>query len=598
LCTILNRTRSEIIGRPIYAFTDPENRKIFESQLAKRRQGKRSQYEIGLLRSDGAMVHCQFNSSPLFDEGGQFTGAFAMVTDISRRKRDEDTLKNREAMLQAIFESTDNGIAVTDEQGRLSKMNHRFIELFPATSTHDETFADDRTLKQWLQAHIPAGALPERLPLLSRLTTEEGATRLKCRNGRILDVSCYALQFTDDTHGGYVFNFRDVSERMRLESQLLQSQKMEALGTLTSGIAHDFNNILAAILGYTEILQYQFKHNPDALKKISRVLKASHRAKNLVQQIHSFSRPQQIEPKPLCAGLIVKEVVKLLQASLPPHITVHIDQRTKQDRVTVDPGQIHQVFMNLCTNAVHAMQDEGGVLTVIIDGIELEAPRRVYDVTLPAGPYLLLKVKDTGHGMTKEVIEKIFDPYFTTKEKGQGTGLGLAVTLGIVKNHGGAIQVVSQEWQGSVFTVYLPLSMEASPSAEEPLPPLPKGRGTILLVDDEPDIASMMKEMLLHLGYQATAFTDSQRALAVFKDHPESYDLAIVDMAMPGISGLRLAKAMREIREHMPIFLCTGYKDRTIADAGFKHEFDAVLVKPLELQTLAEALHKVLMPTP
>ena len=346
LCTMLNRTRTEIIGLPLYAFTDSAGRSKFESQLAKRRRGQRSQYENILRRPDGTAVHCQFNSSPLYDEAGNFSGSFAMVTDISQRKQAENTLKNREAMLRAIFESTDNGIAVVDDTGHISQMNNRFHKLFPPSADHPAR-KKAMTLMEQLTPHLSHSEMPDEILKPSILSSREKSSRVRCRNGWVVDVTAYPLQFDDNHSEGYVFSFRDVTDNIRLESQLLQSQKMEALGTLTSGIAHDFNNILAAILGYTEILQYQFKHRPDALKKISRVLKASHRAKALVQQIHSFSRPQQIEPKPFRAGLIVKEVVKLLQASLPANITIHIDAHTKRDTVTVDPGQIHQVIMNL-----------------------------------------------------------------------------------------------------------------------------------------------------------------------------------------------------------------------------------------------------------
>ena len=593
LCKILDRTRSEIIGHPIYEFADAGNRLIFENQVAQRQKGERSQYEIALQRPDGSTVHCQFNSSPLYDELGRIAGSFAMVTDISQRKRDEDRIKNREAMLRAIYESTENGIVVVDLNGRISHMNRRFRDLFPTPPIGAES-QDVPILKKWLKAHVSHSEIPEILQRSSFATQHEMTSRMRCLNGQIVDVTCYPLQLETRMFEGTVVSFRDITERLKLESQLLQSQKMEALGTLTSGIAHDFNNILAAILGYTEILQYQFKHEPEALKKISRVLKASHRAKALVQQIHSFSRPQQIEPRPLCAGLIVKEVVKLLQASLPANITVQIDKRAKQDSITVDPSQIHQVIMNLFTNAVHAMQKEGGMLTVILDKICLENPKQFLDITLPAGDYFLLKVKDTGYGMPPQIVEKIFDPYFTTKEKGRGTGLGLSVTLSIVKKHGGAIQVDSSEWQGSVFSVYLPLSQYATPTVVEKLPPLLTGTGRILLVDDEPDLAAMMKEMLLHLGYEAVAFTDSQQARSVFEDTPHIFDLAIVDMAMPGLSGQKLAETMREIRPGMPIILCTGYKDRPLTELSQQRLFDEILIKPIELSDLAEILHKAL----
>ncbi|GEM_PF-569500 len=597
LCRMLNRTRDEIVGYPIYAFTDDANRSIFESQLAKRRQGKRSQYEIVLQKSDGKAIHCQFNSSPLFDEQSRYMGSFAMVTDISPRKHSERALKNREAMLRAVFESTDNGIVVVNAAGHISQMNDRFRSIFPMpkreTNNH---LSHPMIFNDCMKPHIAQHEMPSHFYQPSIASQNKIISRIRCRNGTVVDVSCYPLQFDKHRENDFVFSFRDITDNIRLESQLLQSQKMEALGTLTSGIAHDFNNILAAIQGYAEILKYHLKDRPDAIQKISRVLKASQRAKTLVQQIHSFSRPQHIEPRAFRAGLIIKEVVKLLQASIPSNISIQMDMRTKRDTITVDPGQIHQVIMNLCTNAVHAMQDEGGVLTVVLENVRFQTDQQFIDIALSEGNYLSLRVKDTGHGMSPELMTKIFDPYFTTKEKGRGTGLGLSVTLGIVKNHGGAIKVESNEWHGTDFTVYLPLSDDVEPSEQKRTSPLPTGTGMIFFVDDEPDLIEMMEEMLLQLGYQTASFSNSQEALEVFEKNSDKFDLAIVDMAMPGLSGSDLAKTMRQIKPDLPIILCTGDKEGAINTQYIKSRFDHVIMKPLDMQTLAETVHQALFP--
>jgi len=548
-----------------------------------------------LQRSDGKAIHCQFNSSPIFDAQGRFKGSFAMVTDISQRRQSEKALRKREAMLRGLFESTDNAIAVVSATGHIYQMNDRFSALFPMLKVEENNpLAAPITFKDFLKPHIARREMPDHFHQPSIASQNKIRSRIRCRDGRVLDVSCYPLQIDKSRNNDVVFNFRDITDNIRLESQLLQSQKMEALGTLTSGIAHDFNNILAAIQGYAEILKYHFKDRPDAIQKISRVLKASQRAKALVQQIHSFSRPQDIKPRAFRAGLIVKEVVKLLQASIPSNISIQMDTRTKRDTVTVDPGQIHQMIMNLCTNAVHSMQDEGGVLTVVLDNEMFKADQQFLDITLSEGAYLSLQVKDTGHGMSPELITKIFDPYFTTKEKGRGTGLGLSVTLGIIKNHGGAIKVESNEWHGTDFTVYLPLSEDAETSEQKRPRSLPTGSGMVFLVDDEPDVIEMMKEMVLQLGYQATSFGDSQKALDAFEKNSDKFDIAIVDMAMPGLSGVDLAKALRRIRPSIPIILCTGYRDETIQTLDVKALFNHVLMKPLEMQTLAETMRLTL----
>jgi PAS domain S-box-containing protein len=387
----------------------------------------------------------------------------------------------------------------------------------------------------------------------------------------------------------------DITERHSIEEQLRQAQKMESLGTLAGGIAHDFNNILSAILGYADLALAEAAGDAKLSDYLREIHDAGDRATDLVRQILTFSRRGTTELKPLMIDLIIKEALKLLRSTLPS--TIDIVQRVSPnlDPILADPTQIHQIIMNLCTNASHAMTPAGGQLSVTLEQKELGADffRRFVDAQ--PGSYLQLCVRDTGCGMTPEIMAAIFDPYFTTKDLGEGTGLGLAVVHGIVKEYGGDIRVRSKPEQGTTFELYFPTIRAAStrPQADEALH-LPGGNEHILVVDDEPSILKVTEQLLRKLGYRVTTAPDGKPALALFSKDPNAFDLVITDITMPHMTGDRLAKAILELRPDTPVILCTGYS-RLIDEAQAESiGIAALMIKPVGKTTLAVELRRLL----
>ena len=389
-----------------------------------------------------------------------------------------------------------------------------------------------------------------------------------------------------------------ISERKRLEAQLRQAQKMEAIGTLAGGIAHDFNNILTAILGYTELAQDDIGKDSHAWSYLHEVRKAGLRAKTLVQQILTFSRRTE-QPRMLVQlPVLIKEALALLRASLPS--TIEIRQAIPQDvcPVLADPTQLHQVLLNLCANAAHAMRETGGRLEVRLEAVAVDEQVTAQPPELQPGPYVCITVTDTGHGMPPEVIDRIFEPFFTTKGPGEGTGMGLALVHGIITNHGGTVRVASGVGQGTTFTVYLPCSADLGQDqiaqVGSLLTDVPTGAERVLLVDDEVVLVHLGEAILRRLGYEVVACSSSTEALEVFRAAPQRFDLVVTDQTMPHMTGEKLAQALRRLRPDIPIILCTGFSHGMHAERAQALGIDALLMKPLAMQDLAQTIQQVI----
>jgi PAS domain S-box-containing protein len=383
------------------------------------------------------------------------------------------------------------------------------------------------------------------------------------------------------------------AEKAALESRLQQAQKMEAIGTLAGGIAHDFNNILSAVIGYTELALNDVEKETALYHNLQEIFRAGGRAKDLVKQILAFSRQAEQDRKPVQVNLIAKEAVKFLRASLPTTIKIHQDLQSGS-LVNADPIQIHQVIINLCTNAGHAMLKKGGVLEVKLADVQLETDFMAEHPELKPGAYLELTVSDSGHGMPAHILDRIFDPFFTTKEKGEGTGMGLAVVHGIAGSHGGTVTASSEPNKGSTFKVYLPAverQLETQVQTDEPIA---TGTERILFVDDEPALTNIGKQILESLGYEVTARTSSIEALELFKAKPNGFDLVITDMTMPNLAGDELAKEMIHIRPETPVILCTGYSARINQQQAKAMGIRAFISKPVLKRDIAETTRKVL----
>ncbi len=381
-------------------------------------------------------------------------------------------------------------------------------------------------------------------------------------------------------------------DREEVFQQLRQSQKMEAIGTLAGGIAHDFNNILAAIMGFTELSLYEAEEGSALKSMLEKTLHASNRAKELVSQILTFSHQTEYEKRPLKLKLIILEVIDLLRASLPASINIEKNLQSTS-YILADQTQMHQVIMNLCTNAGHAMKESGGILSVDLKEVDIKQ-EDLDNPKLSPGRYLVLTIKDTGCGIGPDVVERIFDPYFTTKEKDKGTGLGLSVVHGIVINSNGHITVNSQLGKGSEFVIYFPLfNAQDKPTTVKKSIPIGDNE-RILFVDDESFQTELAQQLLTLLGYQVVTCNDSLSALNLFLDEKDSFDLVITDMIMPKMTGKILAEKILKIRPDMPIIICSGYSEDIDSNSINKMGIYQYLMKPIGIQEMAKAVKKVL----
>jgi signal transduction histidine kinase/ActR/RegA family two-component response regulator len=381
----------------------------------------------------------------------------------------------------------------------------------------------------------------------------------------------------------------------RSETQLQQAMKLQAIGTLAGGIAHDFNNILFPIVGYTELTMDDIPEDCQPRKNLEEVLKAANRAKELVQQILTFSRQNGQERKPLKVQILIKEALKLLRATIPSSIEIHSSIDEDCGPVKGDPTQIHQVIMNLCTNAYHALQETGGKLEVSLKKAYVSYEQSLEMVGMKVGRRLELTVKDNGHGMDPQVLERIFEPYYTTKEQGKGTGLGLSVIHGIIKNHGGDISVSSQPGVSSTFSVYLPVIDDIEVEIEPvKTASATNGNERILLIDDEEQIINLERRILENLGYKVTSKTDSEEALEEFSARPDRFDLVITDMTMPKITGDRLAQRLMDINPQIPVILCTGFNEAISEEKALAMGIDKFVMKPIIKDELAYTIRTVL----
>jgi len=383
----------------------------------------------------------------------------------------------------------------------------------------------------------------------------------------------------------------------QLQARLAQAQKMEAIGVLAGGIAHDFNNVLAAIMGYTELAVEDAPPDSRAVNDLEKVLTAAHRAKDLVKQILAFSRQSSLDRTPVKIQPLVKESLKMLRASIPSTISITQDIDPLDGTVMADPTQIHQVIMNLCTNAYHAMENTGGELSVKVKTTPIDSLAPSDERQIPPGKYVELTVTDTGTGIGADIIDKIFEPYFTTKGTGKGSGMGLAIIHGIITSYGGAITVKSTIGQGTTFTVYLPVVEEVIRESGE-LKEIPGGKGRILFVDDEELLMKMGREMLEMLGYTVTSRDSSKEALETFMAAPNLFDLVITDQTMPEMTGIDLARRMLQIRPDVPIILCTGYSPLVDEESAKLIGIREFAIKPLTMASIAQLIRKTLNGAP
>jgi PAS domain S-box-containing protein len=517
---------------------------------------------------------------------------------LQERKWAQEALRENELRLQFALDAAEAGVWIYNVRTGEIYWDERMQTIFGL-----EPGSFKGTLEDWLACVHPEDQILALKAVLKALEQEQPfdfeyrvwglnqqwrsvkvqASLIKDETGQPLKLAGISRDITDKK--------RAEVEKQKLEEQLFQAQKLEAIGTLAGGIAHDFNNILTAIMGYTEMASYSLTNAPKAESYLEQVLAASLRAKDLVDQILTFGRKLASEKRPVQLPPIIREVLYSLQEDLPDGIEIQTDLLS-QSPILADAVQIRQIIVNLLTNARQAMAETGGTLTISLKDAQIDNPTPTTLGELRPGRYLKLQVRDTGPGIAPGTLHRIFEPYFSTK--GQGSGLGLASALGLTKVNGGEIVVDSQPGRGTVFTIYFLQLRESQPTEGAPFPiDRSEGRGRILIVDDEPALAEMWAEALHDLGYETTGMTNSREALEVFSTQPESFDLLITDLVMPELNGLELARQVRAIRPEIPIIACTGYSDRFSQEEIMALGVEALLKKPLEVRQLAEVVKQV-----
>ncbi len=518
--------------------------------------------------------------------------------ELGRRAQADAEILRQTALLDELFESAPEAVALLDRDGRVMRTNREFASLFGFA-------AEESTGRLLDDLIVPADQRGAALAGQSAVASGE-RVMVECervrKDGTRLHVALTASPVTmaGQAIGTYTIH-RDITERKlaeaeqeRLQSRLRQAEKMEAVGRLAGGIAHDFNNVLGGILGYGEMLAETAAAGSPEERYARNLLIGANRARDLVEQILTYSRSQRAPRGPVVIGRIVAETLEVIRGSIPAGIALDVHVPETPLVVYGDPTQLHQVVMNLCTNAVHAMAGTG-TLTVSLNPIDLADELKLVHATLPPGSYVKLTVTHTGSGMDSATLARIFEPFFTTKEVGRGTGLGLSLVYGIVADSGGATHVASELGRGSTFEVYLPRTDAGSLAAERDQAPIERGRGQrILLVDDEKPLLIMTAELLTRLGYEPAPFSDPHSALASLQAMPEAYDLVLTDEMMPGLTGTALARGAREARAGLPIILISGYTGPMLTQMALAAGVRQVLKKPVQSRELATALASAL----
>ncbi|MBE9582060.1 MAG: PAS domain S-box protein [Proteobacteria bacterium] len=591
---LVGRAKSELVGKHQRILHPPEEvegelSRTFKEHL-KEKQGQALETQVITKNGEIRDVSIKANILKLKNKK-VLHGVFRDITDC---KRAEEALRQEQDKVQHYLDVAATMFVVIDRDEKITLLNRKGCEILGVQE--EEVIG-----KNWFDNFVPERMTEEIRSVFQQLIhgqvepVEYHENLVLTESGDEKSIAWHNTVLKDQAGiiSAILSSGEDITDKKRLKSQLRQAQKLEAIGTLAGGIAHDFNNILTPIIVQTELALLNVEDDRDLRFNLDEVLKAGHRAKDLVKQILAFSRQTEQQRILLQLSPIVKEVLKLLRSSLPTTIEIRKDIKTDSGRVLADPTHIHQILMNLCTNAAHAMRKRGGVLEVSLADMELDGDAAAKHPDLKSGPYARLTVSDSGRGIDPEVVKRIFDPFFTTKDRSEGTGMGLAVVHGIVKNYGGAITVDSEPEKGTTFHVYFPRAEEeeVAPGVEPAAPP-PTGNERILLVDDEKIVVDPLKLMLERLGYQVVARTNSIEALEAFRAEPDSFDLVITDQTMPNMTGKELAQELTRIRPDIPTVLCTGLSEQITEEEAI--DISEYVMKPVVTAEMAKTIRKAL----
>ncbi len=582
----------------------PEDRSLAEGFVKNVNKTKKDFFEHKFrMRAKQGEYRWVFSSGSVVNRNkkGQNQRIIGIHVDITDRKKAADRLRDSEMRMRAIFDQTFQFMALLSQEGNLLTQNRFSLEFIKAKESDVEGKPFWET-PWWRHSEKEQAKLKETIKevasgqYISYETTNMDSSgslhHIDCSFRPILDADGKVLYLCAE--GKNITKRKKAQEaRRKLERQLHQAQKMEAIGTLAGGIAHDFNNILGAIIGFSELALEDIQKGDPARYSIDQVSKSAFRAKDLVKQILLFSRQGEQEMKPVKITPLVKEVLKLIRSTLQKNIDVKERVPVKNDQILADPIQIHQILMNLCTNSAHAMRKTGGTLTVTLDHTEIDQGFLMDFPNLIPGLHLKLQIDDTGSGIPEEVMDNIFEPFFTTKPRGEGTGLGLSVVHGIIKSHKGAIKVYSEPGKGTSIHILFPVLKKERLAIVKNDSPIPKGTEHILLVDDEIPLIDSGKTALERLGYRVSVFSDSRIALKAFKKTPDKFDMVISDKAMPHMTGLVLSKKIIALNSKTPIIMCTGFGDDISLKEAEETGIAAVLYKPVIKRELAETIRRI-----
>ena len=519
---------------------------------------------------------------------GEYDGVTVTARDITKRKQVEDDLN----MLALAVNQSAEGIAVADHEGIIQFTNPAWAEMHgyrveELTGQHFSIFHSEEQMEK--EVH------PFNRIVIAKETSQGEIGHIR-KNGTEF-LTRMTVTLLKDTNGkpmGMLAIARDITELKKLESQLNQAAKMDALGTLAGGIAHDFNNILATILGYAELIRNDLPEDSVEFENIEAISKAGIRAKELVKQILTFSRQTKQEQIPVRIDQIIEEAIKFLQASLPVTIKIETQLHNNSDYIMADPTQIHQIIINLCSNSYQAMGEKGGLLRISLNRIEFNSTQLINGTELPPGKYLKMDILDTGPGIDAETRQRIFDPFFTTKAVNEGTGLGLSVVHGIVSAHKGAITLTSKPGVGTTFSIYFPKTQIKSWDEQKEPHSVTGGKEHILLIDDEEPLLKMSERLLTFMGYAVTTCNTGQKALQLLKQFPNQFDLVITDQIMPEMTGIELAGHLKNITPDIPIILMSGFSENVSSENIRNYGINEFLDKPFDRIELDKTIRKIL----
>jgi signal transduction histidine kinase/ActR/RegA family two-component response regulator len=521
---------------------------------------------------------------------------FAVLLEvITERKRKAEELSWKTALLEAQMEASPDGILVVDNNGNPILHNQRLHQLWEIPPQIIKDQSDAAQIEFAISLTKNPRQFKEMTAKLNSQPDVVDRDEIELVDGTILDRYTAPVRDKAGNNYGKIWIFRDITQSRQVETRLRQAQKMEAIGNLAGGIAHDFNNILGAMVGFCNLLEADAAGNSAAQADVAEILTAANRAKDLVQQILTFSRRREQNRQIIRLDGVIKEAMKFLRASLPSEIQIEKTLSEEAPRVLADPTQIYQVVVNLATNALHAMEGRPGRLTIRLDSF-LPSPAFLQaNPKFGPGPYACLTIADTGHGMDAKTMGHIFEPFFTTKPVGKGTGLGLAVVHGIVQAHEGFIRVESQPGQGTTFCLYFPAQALEAAVTVAPTHGLPRGAGqNILLVDDERALTMAMQRMLTMLNYRVITSNDPCDALRLFCANPTQFSLVITDNSMPEMNGLEMTRRIHGIRPDVPVILASGLGSTFSPESLRTEGICEMLEKPVALQDLAAVLKRTL----